>query len=66
MVAVPGTADGTPSVLVMARSALTPKLSLSVAELLPGVGSVTPAGADTVAVLLRVPVAAAEMVQLAV
>ena len=35
-------------------------------ELLPGVGSVTPAGAVTVAVLLSVPVAAAEIVQLAV
>ena len=41
-------------------------VSLSVALLLPGVGSVTPAGAVTVAVLLSVPVAAAEMVQLAV
>ena len=41
-------------------------VSVSVAELLPGVGSVTPAGAVTVAVLLSVPVAAAEMVQLAV
>ncbi len=41
-------------------------VSESVAELLPGVGSVMPAGADTVAVLLNVPVAAASMVQLAV
>jgi len=41
-------------------------VSVSVAELLPGVGSVTPAGAATVAVLLSVPVALAEMVQLAV
>jgi hypothetical protein len=41
-------------------------VSLSVAELLPGVGSVTPAGAVTVAVLLSVPVAAGEIVQLAV
>src|SRR4029077_1068939 len=49
----------------MARSALAPSVSLSVAELLPGVGSVTPAGAVTVAVLLSVPVAAAEMGQLA-
>ena len=56
----------TPSVLVIARSALAPSVSVSVAELLPGVGSVTPAGAVTVAVLLSVPVAAAEMVQLAV
>src|SRR5258707_12281728 len=45
----------------MARSAVAVSPSLSVAELLPGVGSVTPAGAVTVAVLLSVPVAAAEM-----
>jgi hypothetical protein len=41
-------------------------VSVSVAELLPGVGSVTPAGAVTVAVLLNEPVAEAEMLQLAV
>src|SRR6185369_14442417 len=51
---------------VIARSALGLSVSLSVAELLPGVGSVTPAGAATVAVLLKVPVAAAEILQLAV
>ncbi len=56
----------TPSVLVMARSELAPRASVSVAELLPGVGSVTPAGAVTVAVLVSEPVAAAEIVQLAV
>jgi len=39
---------------------------VSVAELLPGVGSVMPAGAATVAVLLSEPVALAAMVQLAV
>ena len=39
---------------------------MSVAELLPGVGSVTPPGAATVAVLTSEPEAAAEMVQLAV
>src|SRR5260221_495307 len=50
----------------MARSALAARVSESVAELLPGVGSVTPAGAVTVAVLLSVPVARLEMVQLAV
>src|SRR3954471_964831 len=55
-----------PSVLVIARSALAARVSLSVAELLPGVGSITLAGAVTVAVLLNVPVAAAETVQLAV
>src|SRR3954465_11383411 len=49
----------------MARSALAARVSLSVAELLPGVGSVTPPGAATVDVLESVPVAAAEMVQLA-
>ena len=56
----------TPSVLVIERSALAASVSLSVAELLPGVGSVTPPGAATVAVLLSVPVAEAEIVQLAV
>src|SRR5262245_55824129 len=41
----------------MARSALGVRLSVSVALLLPEVGSVTPAGAVTLAVLSRVPVA---------
>src|SRR5262245_59304259 len=41
----------------MARSARGVRLSVSVALLLPGVGSVTPAGARTVAVLVRLPVA---------
>ena len=62
----PGVAVVTPSVLVIARSADAASASVSVAELLPGVGSVTPAGAATVAVLLSVPLAAAEIVQLAV
>ena len=62
----PAVAVVTPSVLVMPRLALAESVSESVAELLPGVGSVTPAGGVTVAVLLRVPVAAAEIVQLAV
>src|SRR6185369_17716884 len=48
-------------VFVMARSADLAIVSESVAELLPGVGSVTPAGAVTVAVFVRVPVAAALM-----
>ena len=56
----------TPSVLVIGEVGLAPSVSVSVAELLPGVGSVTPAGAVTVAVLESVPVAAAEIVQLAV
>src|SRR5262245_4553326 len=41
----------------MARSAWGVSVSLSLALLLPGLGSVTPAGAVTVAVLARVPVA---------
>jgi hypothetical protein len=41
-------------------------VSVSVAELFPGVGSVTPAGTETVAVLARVPVAAALTVPLTV
>lgn len=62
----PAVAVVTPSVFVIERSADAPSVSVSVAELLPGVGSVTPPGAVTVAVLLSVPLAAAEMVQLAV
>src|SRR6187402_2039895 len=50
----------------MARSASAVSVSLSVAELFPGVGSVTPAGAATVAVLLSVPVAAGDKVALTV
>ena len=56
----PGVAVVTPSVTVIARSADATMVSVSVAELLPGVGSVTPAGAVTVAVLLSVPVADGE------
>ena len=62
----PGVAVVTPSVLVIDRSAVALSVSLSVAELLPGFGSVTPPGAVTVAVLLSVPVADAEIAQLAV
>ena len=62
----PGVAVVTPSVMVIARSALADNVSVSVAELLAGAGSVTPPGAPTVAVLLSVPVAAAEIAQLAV
>src|SRR5678816_1825408 len=54
------------SVFVMARLALGDSVSVSVALLLPGVGSVTPPGAVTVAVLINDPVADAEMLQLAV
>lgn len=41
-------------------------VSVSVAELLPGVGSVTPPAVAAVAVLVNVPVAAAESVPVAV
>src|SRR4029453_11564457 len=54
---VPGTTDATPSVLVMARSAVGTSVSRSVAELLPGFGSVTPPGRVTVAVFTSVPIA---------
>ena len=50
---------------MIVRSANAVGVSLSVAELLPGVGSVTPAGAATVAVLVSEPLADAEIVQLA-
>src|SRR5438067_1424072 len=52
----------TPSVLVIARSAVAVTVSESVALLLPGFGSVVPAGTATVAVLAIVPVAPAEIV----
>jgi hypothetical protein len=55
-----------PSVLVIERSASAPRASVSVALLLAGLGSVAPAGAVTVAVFTSAPVAAAEMLQLAV
>src|SRR5262249_11403456 len=51
----PGVAVVTPSVLVMERSAVPVIVSVSVAELLAGFGSVTPAGASTFAVLDNVP-----------
>ena len=53
----------TPSVLVIDRSACGVSVSVSVALLLPGVGSVTPPPL-TVAVLDSEPVAAAAIVQL--
>ncbi len=64
MVEPPATTVATPSVLVMDRSACGVKVSVSVAELLPGVGSAIEL--ETVAVFTRVPVAAAEIAQLAV
>ncbi len=48
----PGVAVVTPSVLVIDRSAVALSVSLSVAELLPGFGSVTP---PTVAEFVMVP-----------
>ena len=54
---MPGTADRTPSVLVMDRSDWGVRVSVSLALLLAGLGSVTPAGGVTVAVLLSIPVA---------
>src|SRR5262249_4720344 len=47
-----------PSLLVMDRSACGVSVSVSVELLLPGLGSVTPLGGLTVAVLLSVPVSA--------
>src|SRR5262245_5268518 len=51
----PGTKLVTPSLLVMDRSAAGVRVSVSVALLLPGLGSVVPAGGVTVAVLAIVP-----------
>src|SRR5262245_59913401 len=53
----PGTKLVTPSLLVMDRSAAGVRVSVSVALLLPGVGSVVPGGGVTVAVLVIVPIA---------
>src|SRR5436309_1775553 len=66
VVAPPGDTARTPSVLVIDRSAEPVSVSVSVALLFPGVGSVTPPGTATVAVFDSEPVAAAEMGQLAV
>ena len=57
----PATAVVTPSILVIARSAAALIVSVSVALLLPGFGSLT-APPLTVAVLDSEPVAAAEIV----
>src|SRR4029450_1232133 len=54
---VPGTAEVTPSVLMMDRSAWGVSVSVSLALLSVGSGSVVPAGGMTVAVLTRLPVA---------
>ena len=63
---MPGTTVVTPSVFVIVRSAEGESVSVSVAELLPGVGSVTPTGTETVAVLTSVPVAVGETVAVTV
>jgi hypothetical protein len=62
----PGTATSWPSVLVTLKSACGVSVSVSVALSLAGLGSVTPAGTDTVAVFASVPVAAGAMVAVAV
>ena len=56
---MPGTTVVLPSVLVMLRSACGVRMSVSVAVLLAGVGSVRLTGTATVAVLTNVPVAEA-------
>ena len=57
---VPGTTVLRPSVLVIDTSAVGVRVSMSLAELLADTGSVTPAGACTVAVLVSDPVAVGE------
>src|SRR6476661_3618432 len=52
----PGVYVADPSVFVTDRSALLACVSVSVAELFPGVGSVTPPGGVTVAVFANAPV----------
>ena len=56
---VPGTFEVTPSVFVIARSAVGVRVSVSVAELFAGVGSVTPPGTAMAAVFTRFPTAEA-------
>src|SRR5882672_827186 len=62
----PGTAVVCPSVLVIPRFACDVRVSVSVALLFAGFGSVTPTGTATVAVLLRLPVAAGLIVPVSV
>ena len=54
---MPGISVAAPSVLVIDRSACGVSVSVSVALLFAVFGSVTPPGAVTVAVLVRLPVA---------
>jgi hypothetical protein len=63
---VPGSFEATPSVLVIDRSAVGFKVSVSVAELFPGVGSVLPPGIAIDAVLASEPVALGAMVPVTV
>ena len=53
---VPATTGSTDATLTSATSALALEVSVSVAVLLPGFGSVVPAGGVTVAVFVRSPV----------
>ena len=62
----PGVYVALPSVLTTASDTCALSASLSVAELLPGFGSVTPAGAATIAVFSSVPVAVGESVAVSV
>jgi len=64
--AVPGTSLVAPSVLVIDRSAVGTNVSVSVAVLLAGVGSVIPARTVAVAVFARVPVAVEAIVAVTV
>ena len=54
---MPGTTVVRPSVLVIETSAVGVSVSMSLAMLFAPLGSVTPAGADTVAMLVSDPVA---------
>ena len=66
MIDEPGTAVVAPSVFVITRSAVGVRVSVSVAVLFAGVGSVTPAPTETVAVLANEPVAPGATVPLTV
>ena len=65
-IGAPGAATSWPSVLVTLKSACGVSVSVSVALLLAGLGSVTPPADETVAVLASVPVAEGAMVPVAV
>ena len=64
--AVPGVSVAEESDLLIVRSAVAPRLSVSVAVLLPGVGSVTPPGIEMEAVFASEPVAPAATVAVSV